>query len=136
MEVVGFVGFQDIFLCCLCVVDCLVVQYYYFFWFNYVFYWIEIVKVCQQEVCGVMDMMIVVCSVFEDFVRDCYFVGVVGGSYLQVQDIGVEFVYYVLWVNGVVDRFGYFVVLIVDGEVVGQYLMIWCFVFYCCGNYQ
>lgn len=97
MEVVSFVCFQNFLLCCFCVVYCLFVQYYYFFWFDYIGGWIEVIEVCQQEVCGIMDMMIVVGSVFQDFVRDCYFVGIVSRCYLQMQDICVQFIYYILW---------------------------------------
>lgn len=78
VEIVCFVCFEDVFLCCFCIIYGLVIQYYYFFWFYYIFCWIKIVQVCQQEVCGVMDMMIVIGSMFQDFVRNGYFIGVVG----------------------------------------------------------
>ncbi len=108
MEVVGFVGFQDIFLCRLRAADRPAVQHHHLFRYNHVFRRIETVKVRQQEARGITDTTIAVRSAFEDLVRDRHFTGVVGGSHPQAQDIGAELVHHVLRANGVADRLGHF----------------------------
>ena len=136
MEVVGFVGFQDIFLCRLRAADCPAVQHHHLFRFNHVFRWIETVQVRQQEARGVTDTTIAVRGAFEDLIGDRHFAGVVGGSHPQTQDIGAQLVHHVLRANGVTDRLGHFAALAIDGEAVGQYLPIWRFAFHRRGDHQ
>ncbi len=77
MEVVRFVGFQDIFLRRFRAAYCPAIQHHHLFRFHHVFCRIEPVQVRQQEARGVTDTTIAVGGTFQDLIGHCHFAGVV-----------------------------------------------------------
>ena len=124
VEVIGFVGFDDIVLRRLRAAYCPAVQHDHLFRFHHIFCRIETVEVRQQEARGVTDTTIAVSGAFEDLVRDRHFAGVIGGSHPQAQNIRAQLVHHVLRRNGVADRLGHLAALAINGKAVGQYLAV------------
>ncbi len=136
VEIVGFVGVNDVFLRRFCAANSPAIEHHHLFRFHHVFCRIKTIQVRQQEARGVTDTTIAVGGTFQDLIRHRHFAGVVGRRYPQTQNVCTQFVHHILRRNGVTDGLGHLTALTIHGETVSQYLAVRGLAFHGGRNHQ